>query len=135
MCTVVYKQQVIGRFAPVQIMIKWRIDFEPIGPATNHDQMDKRFGLEPHFLLFLTQHDFSSVMECFATKFLFTGLCPQDWDPGHVIIISTYPYQEDWDPRGIMLDYTRRIGWYHYSRELDTQSQDNNPLERLFSLV
>ena len=59
-----------------QLIIKWRRDLEPLLllPA-DHDQMDKRYGLESHFLLFLTKHDFSSVMECLATKLLFIGPC------------------------------------------------------------
>ena len=113
------------------IVIKWTRDLEPLLLlAADHDQMDKRYGLEFHFLLFLTKHDFSSVMECLATKLLFIGPCLAGLDPGQATIISTYPYQEDWDPRGIMLDYTWSIGWYNYSMEMDTQSQDNNPLKR-----
>ena len=114
------------------IVIKWRRDLEALLLlAANHDQMDKRYGLESHFLLFLTKHDFSSVMECLATKLLFIGPCLAGFDPGQATIISKYLYHEDWDPWGIMLDYTRSTGWYHSSMELDTQSQDNNPLERL----
>ena len=58
------------------IVIKWRRDLEALLLlAADHDQMDKRYGLESHFLLFLTKHDFSSVMECLATKLLFIGPC------------------------------------------------------------
>ena len=38
------------------------------------------------------------------------------------------------DPRGIMLDHTRSIVGT-YSMKLDTQTQDDNPLERLYGRV
>ena len=109
---------------PMIIIIKWRRDLEALFlPATDHDQMDKRYGWGTDFLLFLANHDYSSVMECYAIKLLFIGPC-LCWT-GHYHIHR--PLLEDWGTSGIMLEQTGTC-----SMKLDKQTQDDKPLESLY---
>ena len=94
---------------PMIIIIKWRRDLEALFlPATDHDQMDKRYGWGSDFLLFLANHDYSSVMECYAIKLLFIGPC-LCWT-GHYHIHR--PLLEDWGTSGHYVGTHQEHCWY-----------------------
>ena len=96
---------------PMIIIIKWRRDLEALFlPATDHDQMDK-YGWGSDFLLFLANHDYSSVMECPATNLLFIGPCLAglNWT-GHYYIHR--PLIEDWGTSGHYVGSLQEHCWY-----------------------